>query len=110
VKSVQLGPVTVLGGFNAQLIRLCGERGVGDPNQQEVLLQEVMVRSNLSAVSLGCMASGPEYTYCSGEVRTTVDNTESDFAFRCPGSIQNCPGNYSSGKHIITLLVGEKSE
>jgi len=33
-----------------------------------------MVRSNLSAVSLGCMASGPEYTYCSGEVRTTVDN------------------------------------
>jgi len=31
---------------------------VGDPNQQGVLLQEVMVRSNLSAVSLGCMASG----------------------------------------------------
>ena len=32
-----------------------------------------MERSDFSAVSLGCMASGPEYTYCTGDVRTLVD-------------------------------------
>ena len=32
-----------------------------------------MRRCDLNAVSLGCLASGPEYTYTSGTVRTTVD-------------------------------------
>ena len=38
-----------------------------------VLLQEVMVGCELSAVSQAILASGPAYTYCSGETRTTVD-------------------------------------
>lgn len=36
-------------------------------------MKEMMERSDLSVVSLGCMASGPEYTYCSEDVRTLVD-------------------------------------
>ena len=61
-----LGPVTVLGDFNAHL-------EVGKQNLQGVLLQEVMERCELSAVSMGAMASGPAYTFCGGEVRSTVD-------------------------------------
>ena len=38
-----------------------------------MLLQEVMEGCELSAVLQGILASGPAYTYCSGEVRTTVD-------------------------------------
>ena len=45
----------------------------GEPNVQGVLLQEVMERLQLSAVSLGSLASGPGYTYLSGDVRTIVD-------------------------------------
>lgn len=61
-----LGPVTVLGDFNAHL-------EVGKQKLQGVLLQEVMDRCELSAVSMGAMASGPAYTFCGGEVTSTVD-------------------------------------
>ena len=37
-ESVRLGPVAVLRDFNARLRKLCGGRGVGDPNLQGVLL------------------------------------------------------------------------
>ena len=37
------------------------------------LLQEMLERCELSAVSKGVLASGPGYTYCNGEVKTTVD-------------------------------------
>lgn len=40
---------------------------------QGLLLQAVLEKYELSAVSQGAMASGPGYTYCSEEVRTTVD-------------------------------------
>ena len=63
------GPVVVLGDFNAHL---GGEAG-GEQNLQGALLQEVLERCSLSAVSQGVMASGPGYTFCSGDVRTTVD-------------------------------------
>lgn len=72
-ESELLGPVVVLGDFNAHLGGHGGLAGVGESNLQGVLLQEVMDRGNLSAVSLGSLASGPGYTYCSGDVRTTVD-------------------------------------
>ena len=41
-----------------------------DPNIQGVVLQELMEKKKnyLSAVSFGGMVSGPEHTYCSGEV------------------------------------------
>ena len=63
------GPVMVLGDFNAHL----GGEAVGEENLQGALLQEVLERCSLSAVSQGAMASGPGYTFCSGDVRTTVD-------------------------------------
>ncbi len=51
---------------------------MGDTNLQGVLLQEVMERCNLSAASLGCMASGPVHTYYSGDTCTTVDYVLTD--------------------------------
>ena len=65
-----LGSVVVLGDFNAHL----GEvRCNAVQNLQGLLLQEVLERCALSAVSQGALASGPGYTFCSGDVRTTVD-------------------------------------
>ena len=63
-----LGPVTVLGDFNAHLGGLECEQ-----NMQGVLLQEMLERCELSAVSKGVLASGPGYTYCNGDVKATVD-------------------------------------
>ena len=53
------GPVMVLGDFNAHLR---GE-AVGEQNLQGALLQEVLERCSLSAVSEGAMASGPIDTH-----------------------------------------------
>ena len=63
-----LGPVTVLGDFNAHLGGWECEQ-----NMQGVLLQEMLERCELSAVSKGVLASGPGYTYCNEDVKTTVD-------------------------------------
>ena len=52
-ESELLGPVVVLGDFNAHLGGLSGGVGVGEPTLQGVLLKEMMVRCKLSAVSLG---------------------------------------------------------
>ena len=57
------------GDFNAHL---GGEAG-GEQNLQGVLLQEVLDRCDLSAVCQGAAASGPAYTCCSSDARTTVD-------------------------------------
>ena len=48
-----LGPVVVLGDFNAHLGSLGGVKGLGDPNVQGVLVSEVMEHCNLSTVSVG---------------------------------------------------------
>ena len=48
----------VLGDFNAHL----GGEAVGEQNLQGAMLQEVLERCSLSAVSQGAMASGPGYT------------------------------------------------
>ena len=63
-----LGPVTVLGDFNAHLGSWECQQ-----NMQGMLLQEMIERCDLNAVSQGILASGPGYTYCSGNVKTTVD-------------------------------------
>ncbi len=65
-----LGPVVVLGDFNAHL---GGAESNGEQNLQGVLLQEVLQQCDLSAVSQGALASGPGYTFYSGDTRTTVD-------------------------------------
>ena len=41
--------------------------------QLGMLLQEILGRCELSAVSEGVLASEPGYTYCSANLRTTVD-------------------------------------
>ena len=77
-KSLLLGQVIVLGDFNAHLGTLGGIRGKGAANVQGVLISEVMARCNLSAVSLSSLATGSDYTYFSGDVRTTVDYVFAD--------------------------------
>ena len=69
-----MGAVLVTGDFNAHIGGLGGLRGLGDPGARGCCyMYEMMEKCNLSAVSLGSMASGPGYTYLSGESQTTVD-------------------------------------
>ena len=68
----QIGSVVVLGDFNAHLGVLGGCRGIGEANQQGVLLEDFLRRCDLNAVSLGYLASGPGYMYVSGTVWTVV--------------------------------------
>ena len=68
--SQPMGPVVVLGDFNAHL---SGAKCAGEQNLQGVMLQEVLEWCELSAVSQGALSSGPDYTYYSGDVRTTID-------------------------------------
>ena len=51
-ESAHLGPVAVMGDFNAHLRRLCGGRGVEDPNVQGILLQETMESRTASVYAL----------------------------------------------------------
>ena len=68
----------MLGDFNAHLGALGGVRGRGAANAQGLLISELMSRCNLSAVSLGSLATGSEYTYVSGNVCSTVDYVFAD--------------------------------
>ena len=43
-------------------------------NIQGELLQEVLERNDLTAVSLSCLATGPSHTYCSGSLCTKIDH------------------------------------
>ena len=58
-----MGAVVVMGDFNAHLGALAGAQGQGDPNTQGVLLEEILKRCELYAVSQSEITSGPEYTY-----------------------------------------------
>ena len=72
-ESKLLGRVVVMGDFNVHLGELGGPRGRGNPNLRGVMVHEMLTRYALSAVSLGSMASGPLYSYHSGETYITVD-------------------------------------
>ena len=72
--SALLGPVIILGDFNAHLGSLGGVRGTGNPNLQGILLSNIMDRHNLCAVSQCDSATGSLHTYVSGNSMTTVDN------------------------------------
>ena len=75
----RLGPVLLGGDFNAHLGALGGVRGTGEPNQQGVLLADLLDRCEMYAPSLSSIAKGPSYTYRrSSEVRTTVDYVLAD--------------------------------
>ena len=70
----QCGLVVVLGDFNAHLGHLggvCGSSGI--PNPHGLLVKEWADRCQLYAASMSTLSEGPDYTYFSGERRTTVD-------------------------------------
>ena len=69
----QLGPVLITGDFNAHLGTLGGARDQGSPNQQGILLHQLLVRCNLYAVSLSPLSTGPQYTFWNSVIQTTVD-------------------------------------
>ena len=71
--SMQLGPTIVAGDFNAHLGTLGGPRGLGNPNQQGVLLDLMLRRCDLYAASLAEYATGPSYTCKSGVTTSTID-------------------------------------
>lgn len=70
--SILIGPVIILGNFNAHLGPLGGVRGSGNPNIQGILLADIMDR-HTCAVSQCEWATGPLHTYASGNSMTTVD-------------------------------------
>ena len=67
-----------MGDFNAHLGALGGLRGRGVANAQGLLISELMSCYSLSAVSLGSLATGPQFTYVSGNVYSTVDYVFAD--------------------------------
>ena len=71
--SILIGPVIILGDFNAHLGPLGGVCGSGNPNIQGILIADIMDRHNLCAVSQCEWATGPLHTYASGNSMTTVD-------------------------------------
>ena len=67
------GPVIIMEDFNEHLGTLGGERGTGQPNQQGILLHQLITRCNLYAVSLSSLSQGPAYTFQNSVFQTTVD-------------------------------------
>ena len=67
------GPVIVMGDFNAHLGTLGGERGMGQPDQQGILLCQLITRCSLYAVSQASLSQGPLYTFQNNVLQTTVD-------------------------------------
>ena len=84
----QLGPIVITGDFNAHLGTLGGVRGRGSPNQQGILLHQLLVWCKLYAVSLSSLSEGPQYTFWNSTTRSTVDyiiasQEASDYIQRC---------------------------
>ena len=108
----RLGPVVIMGDFNAHLGALGGERGVDDPNQQGLLLHQLLTRCNLYVVSLSLLATGPQYTFQNSVTQTTVDYIlASQDAFHY---IQQCfthmPAALNYSDHLpITMMLRPSS-
>ena len=104
----RLGPVLIAGDFNAHLGPLGGIRGQGSPNQQGVLLKQLLDRCELHAVSLSSLSEGPSYTFWNSEVQTTVDYIIA--SYEASHFIQHCfthelsPLNCSDHLPITTVL------
>ena len=102
------GPVIIMGDFNAHLGVLGGERGLGQPNPQGILLHQLIKRCNLYAVSLTSLSEGPVYTFQNSVSQTTVDYVLA--SHNASQYIQQCythnlsPLNTSDHLPITTLL------
>ena len=57
---------------------LWGPRGSSTVNTQGLMVGELLNRCELHAISLGRIASGPDYTYHSGDKFTTIDYIQTD--------------------------------
>ena len=68
----ELDPVVIVGDFNAHPEKLGGPKGLGDPNVQGVLLNDLLDRCELNAVS-----SGAAHMYRCGSTIMTVDCADS---------------------------------
>ena len=68
-----LGPVIVAGDFNAHLGTLGGPKGTGDPNQEGILIKNLVDRYSLHVMSLAARSEGPGYTFWNSTSKTTVD-------------------------------------
>ena len=60
-------------GPSAHLGFLGGSRGLDTPNQQGLLLQQLINRCDLYVVSLSCISEGPQYTSWNSQTQTSVD-------------------------------------
>ena len=103
----QSGPVVIMGDFNAHLGKLGGERGVGEPNHQGILLYELLTRCNLYAVSLSALSKGPQYTFQNNVSQTTVDyilasHDTSDYIHRC---FTHCSDMLNASDHLPITAV-----
>ena len=67
------GPIIIMGDFNAHLGTLGGVRGTGQPNQQGLLLQQLIIHCNLCVLSLTSLSQGPQYTFHNNVLQTPVD-------------------------------------
>ena len=68
------------GDFNAHLGLLGGVKGVGEPNQQGILISEILDRCEMFVPSLSSIATGPNYTHWkSPNIRTTIDYNAAAF-------------------------------
>ena len=107
-ESERLGPIVIIGDFNAHLGKLGGVRGQGNPNQQGTLLHQLLVRCKLYAVSLSSISKGPPYTFWNSTTQTTVDyaianQDASDYIQHC-FTHESSPLNNSDHLPISMLL------
>ena len=104
----QLGPVFIMGDFNAHLGTLGGAKGLGGANQQGILLHQLLARCNLYAVSLSPLSVGPQYTFWSSDTQTTVDyiiasHDAADYIEQC-STLEPVPLNNSDHLPISAVL------
>ena len=107
-ESERLGPIVIIGDFNAHLGKLGDVRGQGNPNQQGTLLHQLLVRCKLYAVSLSSISRGPLYTFWNSTTQTTVDyaiasQDASDYIQHC-FTHESSPLNNSDHLPISMLL------
>ena len=67
------GPLLIMGDLNAHLSSRYEEFANQDGNQRGSMWNSVISEHNFHNVSLGSFASGPSYTYSSGENFSTID-------------------------------------
>ena len=119
-ESESYGPVVIAGDFNAHLGTQGGERASDNLNPQGALLKQLVDRCELHVASLSASATGPLYTFESGDSQTTVDyiitNFEASHLVQSCATLDPSPLNCSDHlpvsvtlKFQSTLLARESS-